>query len=335
MKKAVMIGCGGIGRYHLKHLVTFKDIELAGFCELISERAEAFAAEAPGGRAAAFTDFRKMYDAVDPDMVFVCVPPSKHGEIEFETIDRNIPMFVEKPIALDMGLARQILAKIEEKKLITAVGFQCRYDDINEPAIRFVGERPAVTVEASRVGGVPRVEWWRVKALSGGQLTEQAIHQVDMLRLLFGEAESAYSVARRGFVTEGEFPGYDTDDTTTSVIKFKSGLICTMMTGCYSTGPLSWDSKITVGSRGARMEYRLCESTTVYEPANEGGAGQSVVTYRSGVDFGTLCDRTFVDAAISGDGSKIRSPYSDAIKTLEITLACTESIKTGLPVNLA
>ena len=51
MKKLAMIGCGGIGSYHLSHFVQFKDIvELAGFCDLIPERAESFVQQAGGGK---------------------------------------------------------------------------------------------------------------------------------------------------------------------------------------------------------------------------------------------------------------------------------------------
>ena len=32
MKKLALIGCGGIGEYHLGHFLQFKDIALAGFC---------------------------------------------------------------------------------------------------------------------------------------------------------------------------------------------------------------------------------------------------------------------------------------------------------------
>ena len=52
MKKLAMIGCGGIGRYHLGHFVNFKDIELAGFCDLLIERAEEFVQIAGAGARA-------------------------------------------------------------------------------------------------------------------------------------------------------------------------------------------------------------------------------------------------------------------------------------------
>jgi hypothetical protein len=64
---------------------------------------------------------------------------------------------------------------------------------------------------------------------------------------------------------------------------------------------------------------------------NENEVGIKVST---SVDFGTLCDKTFIDAVISGDPSKIRSPYADAVKTLAFVLACNESMETGQAVKV-
>ena len=37
-KRLALIGCGGIGQYHLSHFVQFKDIvDLVGLCDLIPE----------------------------------------------------------------------------------------------------------------------------------------------------------------------------------------------------------------------------------------------------------------------------------------------------------
>ena len=49
---------------------------------------------------------------------------------------------------------------------------------------------------------------------------------------------------------------------------------------------------------------------------------------------GVRCDRTFVDAVLTGDATKIRSPYSDALRSLEFTLACNFSQEIGSPVEL-
>jgi len=349
MKKLAMIGCGGIGGYHLEHFLKFDDIELVGFCDIIPERAESFVQKA--GKGKAFADFRKMYDETKPDMVCIGIPPYKHGEIEFESIDRGIHMFVEKPMALDLGMAKEIRDKAAAKNLITAVGFQCRYDNINDVAKDFVGKNEIVVAQSSRVGGVPEVDWWRVKDLSGGQLVEQTVHNMDILIYLLGDIETVYSIPTRGFIKDSEWPNYDTDDITTTIFKFKSGITGTMMTGCYSLNGASWDSKITLGTRSSRLDYFLLSHVSIYgvdekdiaediagvvkgdgmQKRNENEVG---LRFRSNVDAGTMCDRTFIDAVISGDGSKIRSPYGEAISTLAAVLAANESIKTGQPVKV-
>lgn len=350
MKKLALIGCGGIGAYHLEHFLQFHDIELAGFCDLILERAENFAKQAGSGKA--YTDFMTMYEEIKPDMVFICVPPTCHGRIEFETIRRGIPFFVEKPLALDMDLAKELVRQVEEKGLIAASGFQCRYDNINDAAREFIEKNQILHVAASRVGGIPDAPWWNVKSTSGGQLVEQTIHQMDMLRyLLKSEPDTVYSVASRGYITQEENPGYFTDDLSTTLITFQNGVTCTMMTGCYSLDGASWDSKMTFGSRSARMDYYLCAKTTLYGIDEQDKAAQVAgtiagdgtqrksdnevgITVNSQVDFGLVCDRTFIDAVLTGDPSKIRSPYADAYKSVAFTLACNKSMETGLPVKV-
>jgi predicted dehydrogenase len=351
MKKLALIGCGLIGDYHLDHFLTFRDISLAGFCDVTPERAEKFVKKAGQGKA--FSDYNEMYDKVKPDMVFICVPPTCHGNIEFETIKRGIPFFVEKPISVDLDLAVEMRDQVEKSKIIAASGFQCRYDNINEAAKKYIKDNKVLTVQASRIGGIPQVPWWRNKFTSGGQLVEQTIHQMDMLRYLLGsEPETVYSVASRGYISQKECPGYFTDDLSTTLITFKNGVTATMLTGCYAKNGVCWESKMTFGARESRMDYVLTQNVTVYtkgvktvtkgktagvvkgDGVQDKDSGEQKAVTKSEVDFGLLCDRTFVDAVLTGSGSKIRSPYSDAFKSVIFTLACNRSMELGLPVNI-
>ncbi len=348
MKKLAVIGCGGIGGYHLGHFLQFKDIvELAGFCDLIPERAESFRQQAGSGKA--YTDYKVMLDEVKPDMVFVCVPPYCHGEIEFSLIERGIHFFVEKPLALDLGLARKIRDAAAKKGLITASGFQCRYSNLVEPNRAFVENNRIVFVEASRMGGIPGVDWWRKKDLSGGQIVEQTIHQFDIIRYMIGEPTEVFTYGARGYVADEECPGYDTDDLSTTAVKFASGAVGVISTGCYAKSGNCLDSKVTFSARDKRAELKILGTLKVYgeQPAETKDVGGFVVkgdgavaaagdalVYRQDGDAGIPCDRTFIEAVISGDGSKIRSPYADAFKSLSFTLACNQSMKTGLPVKV-
>ena len=350
MKKLAMIGCGGIGNYHLGHFLQFTDfVELAGFCDIIPERAEDFCTRAGSGKA--YTDYRVMLDEVKPDMVFICVPPYCHGEIEFDLIDRGIHFFVEKPLTLELDLARRIRDAAAAKGLITASGFQCRYSNLVEPNKAFVEQNQVIYIEASRMGGVPGVDWWRKKDLSGGQVPEQTIHQFDIIRYMIGEPEEVFSYAVRGYVTEEEWPGYDTDDLSTTVVRFQNGILATISTGCYAKSGNCLDSKVTFSTRDKRAELKILGTLKIYgekpaEPAKEAGgfvvkgdgavaaADGNCIVYRQEGDAGIACDRTFIEAVISGDGSKIRSPYADAFKSVSFTLACNESMATGRPVKV-
>ncbi|MFR3483082.1 MAG: Gfo/Idh/MocA family protein [Clostridia bacterium] len=345
MKKLAIIGCGGIGRYHLDHFLQFRDIELAGFCDIILERAEVFAKAAGSGQG--FTDYKEMYDAVQPDMVFICIPPYAHGDIEFETIRRRIPFFVEKPVALSLDLAHEIRQRIQEAGLITASGFQCRYSNLVEPTVEFIQDHEIVFIDCVRVGGIPGTEWWKKRALSGGQIVEQTIHQFDIIRYVFGEPDTVFTMGTKGYVTDVD--GYDTEDLTTTVVRFQNGALAAISTGCYASAGASADSKVTFGARDSRADLYILDKLRVFEEKQAAvedsslvvkgdgamnGKGTTDTVYRQEGDSGLLCDRTFIDAVLSGDPSKIRSPYEDAVRSLAFTLACNESLDTGLPVKV-
>ena len=343
MKKLAMIGCGGIGSYHLDHFVEYTDVELAGFCDLIPERAEAFVKRAGSGKA--YTDWRVMYDEVKPDMVFICVPPYAHGEIEFETIRRKIPFFVEKPLGLDLDLVYKIRDEVEAAGLITACGFQCRYSNIVPATQDFVKNNEVLYVGCARMGGMPGVEWWRDKNRSGGQIVEQTIHQYDMIRYIMGEPDQVFTMGARGFMKD--IDGYDTDDLSATVIRFKSGALGTVATGCYATGGQCYDSTITFSAADARLNHYIINKAQIYGEVQEAAAegfvikgdgamteSKKMIEIKDDGQAGDLCDRTFVDAVLTGDASKILSPYADAVRTLEFVLACNASMEADAPIKI-
>jgi predicted dehydrogenase len=289
-----------------------------------------------------------MYDAVKPDMVFICVPPYCHGEIEMETIARGIHMFVEKPVALDMALAESIRDAAAAKGVITASGFQCRYSNLVPATQAFVNNNEIIYVGCERMGGLPDVHWWRVKDLSGGQAVEQTVHQFDMIRYIMGEVVEVSSFAARGFIKD--IPGYDTDDVSVNALRFASGALGCVSTGCYALTGAAYDSKITFSAKDARLDHYIIERVRIYgnrenQPETGGlifsgdGAmrfgGSAVQELPDDGNAGRLCDRTFVDAVLTGDASKIRSPYADAVKTLALTLACNRSMAERKPVRLS
>jgi hypothetical protein len=164
-----------------------------------------------------------------------------------------------------------------------------------------------------------------------------------------GEPVSVFSFGSRGLIDAPE--GYDTDDLSATAIRFRSGALGAVSTGCYATSGNSFDSKITFSARDARLDHYIIGHVNVFEDKpvapqkDEGGFviagdgslapdGEGPAVIRDDGTAGVRCDRTFVDAAISGDGAKIRSSYADALKSVAFTLACNESMEKGEPVKL-
>ena len=226
MKKLVFVGCGGIAEYHLGNMLGYKadfldkhGIELVGFCDIIPERAQAFVDKVGSGKA--YTDYRTMYDEIQPDIAFICIPPYCHGELDLETFRRGIHAYVEKPVALDLDLAGEILDVIRRNNVITAVGFQCRYGRVSDLARQFCAEHRVAFVDMTRMGGIPGTFWWQKKELSGGQIVEQTIHNFDIVRYALGDPIEVCTFGTRGFV--GNVPDYDTEDLTTTIVRFENG----------------------------------------------------------------------------------------------------------------
>ncbi|MBQ9115761.1 MAG: Gfo/Idh/MocA family oxidoreductase [Clostridia bacterium] len=348
--KLALIGCGGIGSYHLGHFLGFTDIiDMVAFCDLIPERAQAFSEKA--GCGAVYTDYKKMLDETNPDMVFVCIPPYCHGEVEYELIKRKIHFFVEKPLSLDIEQAKDILLKSEAAGIVTASGFQCRYSNLVEPNIEYIKRNKIFFVSCERMGGIPMVEWWRNKDLSGGQAVEQTIHQFDIIRYVYGDPDTVFSMNATGLLNNPP-EGYNTDDLSVTCVKFKNGTLGTISTGCYVETGDAYDSKVVFSSASSRAELKILgtlkifgEKPQVKDEDSEGGfvvkgdggvgasSGDNKV-YKQEGDAGILCDRTFIEAAIKGDPTAVRSPYRDALKSLAFTLACNKSMETGLPVKI-
>ena len=333
--KAVVVGCGGISNWHFSRTKDFEDIDFVGFYDIVKTRAENMAKQKPGSKA--YDCFIEMYDdlckkaeaANEKKVLYVCVPPDQHGKIEIEAVKRGINMMIQKPIATNVETAEKICDLATQYNIIISVGFQDRYLDLIDPLREFLEGREIGLINGSWVGGIPGVYWWRRRTTSGGQVVEQNIHLYDMIRYLIGEPVTLYTAAGKGIVKpfQANLPGYDVEDYSATTITFKNGSVANLFTGDYIEQGGGMKNGLTFYAKDATIDYIL-RNKIVFTDKN----GTKEVATK--LDQGMALDRVFIDAVKSGDTSKIRSPYADAIKSLKFTLATNTSIDTGKPVYL-
>ncbi|WP_045516360.1 Gfo/Idh/MocA family protein [Neobacillus niacini] len=318
--KVGFIGTGGIAKAHLNNLAKIQEADVTAFFDINFEKAQKEAQAWTSAKA--YTDVNEMLDDRQLDAVYICVPPMAHGEAENAVIERGIPFLVEKPLGID-NRPTEILKKIEQKKIITSVGFHWRYQEATRRALDLLNERKLGMSLGYWMGGMPMVPWWRVLTESGGQFVEQTTHIVDLLRYLSGEVVEVFAAYSQRVMHE-KVEGTTVADVGTVTMKLENGSIATISNTCIS--PV-----------GHKVGLDLYTDQGILEISSAGLKdikADTVTEYKETVSPYFVEDEVFINAVLTGDSSKILSDYRDALITHNVTLAANKSAEIGKPINL-
>jgi predicted dehydrogenase len=116
--RAGVIGAGVFGGYHAAKWSSFPGVALAAVHDPHPDRAQALA-ERHGARAVA--DAAALFDAVD--MVSIASPAHTHSAWALRALRAGKPVYVEKPLATDLGEADAIAGEAARQGLVVACGF--------------------------------------------------------------------------------------------------------------------------------------------------------------------------------------------------------------------
>jgi predicted dehydrogenase len=324
--KIAIVGCGWFANFHLDNLLKMENVEVVAFASGNREKLEAIGKRVPSARL--YENHQLMYENEEKiDGVFVCITPNRHESVERLAASYGIHIYVEKPIEVSLERARETARIIQEAGIITSVGYQERYNAEVEFLKKHLQTKKIGLVHGKWIGGMPGVYWWRQKEISGGQIVEQATHIFDMLRYLFGEIDSVYSVAVKGLIEDVE--NYDIEDASATTLTFASGIVATISTACYVDEIMDYD--------GVGFQI-ICSDEVIDYRWN-----QDISYKKSKLSACRVFDqdaheqsaKAFIQSIQSNDASGIKSDYSDGLKTLEVTLAANESLASHKPIKLS
>jgi myo-inositol 2-dehydrogenase/D-chiro-inositol 1-dehydrogenase len=317
--KVGFIGVGGIAQgFHLRALEKISDAQVVAVCDRDKEKVGQVAEKY---HARAYTDYRKLLANEKLNACYVCVPPFAHGTIELELASRGVPMLVEKPVHLDLAIARKAAKIVQAKRLVSSSGYQDRYQDIIDRARQYLTRQEVALMIGYWMGGMPGVYWWRRRNMSGGQIVEQTTHVFDMARYLFGEVRTVFAGGRVGLMTD--VLHYNVEDASAVTLQFESGLLGVAFSACcLKTGGRAG---IDIYCKTARLEYAERSSLNIIE-------ADHTEFFRMTTDLGLVENKAFIEAVKRRKPSLVRSSYPDAVKSLALCMAANESLKTRRPV---
>ena len=136
-----------------------------------------------------------------------------------------------------------------------------------------------------------------------------------------GDVESVQALGYRGLLID--IPENDIEDASLANLKFKSGAIGNFATTC-----------ILKPGVGAGLEIVLKHIMIKVDFSGYSVISEQPQEVKAGNDCLLDIEKSFIEAIKTGDRSRIKCDYEDGMKTLELTLAVNESIRTGKVIHL-
>jgi myo-inositol 2-dehydrogenase / D-chiro-inositol 1-dehydrogenase len=317
------VGTGGVATRHAHVLSRFSDVALVAATDVDPDRAAAFA----DTFAMETADGLDALLAHDLHAVYVCVPPFAHGPAETSVVARvaaaGLPLFVEKPLAVDLETAEAVAERLDRAGVLTRVGHHWRCAEPVARARELLAGRTPRVVSAAWWDKVPPVSWWPHRGRSGGPVVEQAVHVLDLARLLVGDVVEVHARS------VGSVPGGDAAAATAALLSFANGAVGTLSTA----STLGWKHRAGVEIVADGLVVGVGEDWL--EVHDGSGTPQ-----RAEYDRMVACeaaDRAFVDAVAGRHGDPDRSPpsYGEALRTHRLATAVTRSAASGSPERVA
>lgn len=329
--KIGLIGAGRIGAFHAGTLRALPGVDGLVVADADPVRAKQVAESLDIELAETVED---VYSA-GVDGVVITAATSAHARLIHQALDAEVPVFCEKPVALDVPQTRSVIEHAAAGTVPVQIGFQRRFDQgyrrvraaLTAGELGWIHTLRAVTGDKTPppAGYLPT---------SGGLFRDCSIHDFDIMRWVTGrEVVSVYATgSNRGesfFVDAGDL------DTCAALLRFDDDMLATVTATRYNGA--GHDVRLEVcGSAGALMvglDDRAALPTAERQLSWQ-QAEQPYQTFMERFHDAYVTELTAFVALIADGGPSPCGP-ADALEALYIAEACERSRATGRPVDLA
>lgn len=232
-----IIGLGMIGKTHLGAFQKTENAEVVA----ISDPTPAAREFAEGQGLKAYADYEKMLDTEKLDGVVVGTPNAEHVPVGIACIERGVAPLVEKPIAESLEAGRRLCEAGEAKNVPILVGHHRRHNPVVQAVRKGIADgligKPAIaTVMYTMLKPNSYFDiGWRKETSAGGPILINLIHEIDLIRFVFGEIESLQASSANAV------RGFEVEDTAGVLMRFRGGALGTISLSDTAASPYTWD----------------------------------------------------------------------------------------------
>jgi myo-inositol 2-dehydrogenase / D-chiro-inositol 1-dehydrogenase len=326
--KIGLLGAGRIGRFHAGTLDAHPDVDALIIGDVDVNRAAEVAEEVGGEHAAVEEVIGAGLDAV-----VIAAATTEHAALIGACLDAGLPVFCEKPIALNREETEAVVDRVESSGAILQMGFQRRFDAGYREAKRLIQDGTVGTLYSLRLAThdpAPPHEGYIPQ--SGGIFRDLFIHDLDILRWLTEtEIEEVYA---RGSVREFDvFEKYDDVDSAAALITLTDGVVAVLTGGRQD--PWGYDVRTEIFGSGDSVSVGLDARTPLrsVEPNATPWEGQPYPDFLARFEDAYRAEvGHFLDVA--RDRAENLCTARDALEALRLAVAADLSMREGRPVRL-
>jgi predicted dehydrogenase len=328
VRRALLVGAGGMGRAWAKNLATHPDVELAGWLDVRPGAAEDAARELELEVAHCGTGFEEAIPIVAPEFVVDVTPPEVHRDITVAALGQGLPVLGEKPMAASMEQAREMVVAADRAGKLYMVSQSRRY----------IAEQTAFRrVIQDRLGplGILNVDFF-IGAHFGGfrdamaspLVLDMAIHTFDQARFLSGR--DPISVYAEEF--NPSWSWYRGDACATALFEMEGGLRFTYRGSWCAEGlHTSWDGDWRAVGPNGSAKWEAGSVPVVQTVTKAGGFHSDMEDSSPDVDpqKGGIEGSLEEFLAALGGGPAPNGECHDNIKSLAMVFAAIQSSQEG------
>jgi predicted dehydrogenase len=328
-----IIGCGMMGKIHSKAYKELEGINVKAVASLSEEHSKECAEIA----SAKIVTTDEILKDKEIEIVSICTPTDTHRDLVVEAAKNKKHVFCEKPIALSVEDAKEMVEICKENNVLLGVNHVVRFFDAYSRAktlleVGTIGE--AVMARMYRGGVFPKHgwnNWFDELDKSGGVIVDLSIHDFDFLRTIFGEIES---VTARTVKKTPSHPGENRDHALT-IIKFENGSLA-HVEGSWAepeNAPSKFKTSFEFVGKEGMITYDSDEDSTMRIQT----VSEVLPTFSKTTPLGTNPYKYHIEQFIKAVKNENNVPVDgdEAIKALKISLAANRSAETGKSVKLS
>ena len=220
-------------------------------------------------------DWREVVHNDDVHIIHCCTPNKYHKELLLEAIKAGKHIYCDKPLALNLCDAEEILAASRKGKGKYQLTFHNRFFPATLRAKQLIEEGFIGNVFHFRANyfhsgyiDPERPMSWRLNKdiAGGGAVVDLGSHIIDLMRHLLGDYESVYAHTETFIKERPSAEGrqkVEVDDFATMQVRLKSGAVGTIETSRFATGSQG-DMRFEIyGSKGA-LRYNMMDGNFLY-----------------------------------------------------------------------